>query len=147
MIGSPINLFLILVVHSIVVAFTIQPNQTRLGTEPAEDEKEFVIPRPIQGLMTNHGYMVDDPKTPNRSSIWFSGGSIEVQDEIADAEIWRQIFDESLAPRRDSAATANLLAAQLLLGAHTTTSSAVAAANPGLLRRVLRRRQTAGDAP
>lgn len=118
--------------YDIVVAFTIQANQTRRGTKPTGDSNEFVIPRPIRGLMTNHGYMVDDPDNPNRSSIWFSGGSIEVQDEIADAEIWKQIFDESLAPRRDTAATANMLAAQLLLGAHTSTSSTsiVASANP-----------------
>ena len=51
------------------------------------------------------------------------GGSIEVQDEIADGEIWKQIFDEHLAPRRDPKAMANLLAANLLLGAHTTTTS------------------------
>ena len=117
---------------SIVVAFTIQASQTRRGTEPSGDEKEFVIPRPIRGLMTNHGYMVDDPSKPNRSSIWFSGGSIEVQDEVADGDVWKQIFDESLVPRRDAAATANMLAAQLLLGAHTATScpSTVAVANP-----------------
>lgn len=109
--------------YDIVVAFTIQANQTRNGTEPLGDDQEFVIPRPIRGLMTNHGYMVDDPKMPNRSSIWFSGGSIEVQDEVADAEIWKQIFDETLVPRRDNKATANMLAAKLLLGAQTTTSS------------------------
>ena len=73
--------------------------------------------------MTNHGYMVADPTTPDRSSIWFSGGSIEVQDEVADADVWKQIFDESMAPRRDMRAMANLLAAKLLLGAYTTTST------------------------
>lgn len=125
-------LALTLETRSIIVAFTIQANQTRLGTEPSGEEKDFVIPRPVRGLITNHGYMVDDPNTTNRSSIWFSGGSIEVQDEIADSELWRQIFDESMVPRRDSMSTANVLAARLLLGAHTTTSSPVSsvAANP-----------------
>ena len=73
--------------------------------------------------MTNHGYMVSDPQDSNRSSIWFSGGSIEVQDEVADGEVWKQIFDESMAPRRDMRAIANVLAAKLLLGASTVTSS------------------------
>lgn len=109
--------------YDIVVAFTIQANQTRRGTEPSSDTKDFVIPRPIRGLMTNHGYMVEDPDTASRSSIWFSGGSIEVQDEVEDGEIWKQIFDESLVPRRDNKAIANVLAAKLLLGAHTTTST------------------------
>lgn len=72
--------------------------------------------------MTNHGYMVADPCVPQRSSIWFSGGSIEVQDEVNDVEIWNQLFDESLAPRRDMRAMANLLAAKVLLGAYTTTT-------------------------
>ena len=107
-----------------MVAFTIQANQTRQGTIPSGDPNEFVIPRPIRGLITNHGYMVTDPDKADRSSIWFSGGSIEVQDEIADAELWKQIFDESLAPRRDTKEVANLLAAKLLLGAHTTTTVA-----------------------
>lgn len=73
--------------------------------------------------MTNHGYMVKDPDTASRSTIWFSGGSIEVQDEVEDGEIWKQIFDESLVPRRDPKAVANVLAAKLLLGAHTTTTT------------------------
>ena len=107
-----------------MVAFTIEANQTRYGNHPeSSSQDEFVVPRPIRGLMTNHGYMVSDPRDSNRSSIWFSGGSIEVQDEVADGELWKQIFDESMAPRRDMRAMANVLAAKLLLGASTATSS------------------------
>jgi hypothetical protein len=124
--------------RSIVVAFTIEANQTRSGKTPgptnSEGEPEatetqdhskaqdFVIPRPIRGLMTNYGYMVADPTCPTRSSIWFSGGSMEVQDEVNDAVIWKQIFDESILPRRDPKSMASLLAAKLLLGAYTTTT-------------------------
>jgi len=97
-----------------VLAFTIEAGQTLQGTAPTSD-KDFVVPRPIRGLMTNHGYMVADPVTPDRSTIWFSGGSIEVQDEVADAAVWKQIFDESVIPRRDMKAAANLLAAKILL--------------------------------
>lgn len=120
-----------------MVAFTIEANQTRRGTPPppadpslpsSSSSDEFVIPRPIRGLMTNYGYMIADPNEPNRSSVWFSGGSIEVQDEVHDAEIWNNIFDESLAPRRDMRGMANMLAAKLLLGAYTKTSRPTAAA-------------------
>jgi hypothetical protein len=100
--------------RSIVVAFTIEANQTREGMKPTSSD-EFIVPRPIRGLMTNHGYMVADPLVPHRSSIWFSGGTIEVQDEVADVDVWKDLFDESVAPRRDMRATANLLAAKLLL--------------------------------
>ena len=108
--------------RSIVVAFTIEAGQTREGKPPTSDD-EFVVPRPIRGLMSNHGYMVADPSDPHRSSIWFSGGSIEVQDEVNDMEIWKQIFDDSLVPRRDMRAMANVLAAKVLLGAYTTTTT------------------------
>lgn len=116
--------------YDIVVAFTIEANQTRQGTtrtaessDTSSSTGEFVVPRPIRGLMTNHGYLVADPSDPNRSSVWFSGGSIEAQDEVADGEIWKQIFDESLAPRRDMRAMANVLAAKLLLGAYSSSTS------------------------
>lgn len=103
-------------------------NGEPLATETRDhsNTEDFVIPRPIRGLMTNYGYMVADPSCPTRSSIWFSGGSIEVQDEVNDAEIWKQIFDESIQPRRDPKSMASLLAAKLLLGAYTTTTIAAA---------------------
>lgn len=120
-------LLFICIIISIVVAFTTQANQTRNGTEPTGDEGEFVIrPRPIRGLMTNHGYMVDDPDHPNRVSIWFSGGSIEVQNEVADTEVWKDIFDESLVPRKDTKTAAHAMATKLLLGAHATTTRTTA---------------------
>jgi hypothetical protein len=109
------------------VAFTIEAHQTRSGkTLVHNNGEDFVIPRPIRGLMTNYGYMVADPSCPTRSSIWFSGGSMEVQDEVNDAEIWKQIFDESILPRRDPKSMASLLAAKLLLGAYTTTTTTAA---------------------
>ena len=119
------------------MAFTIEANQTRKGETPGFTNSEtsstenkvytnnhdFVIPRPVCGLMTNYGYMVADPSCSTRSTIWFSGGSMEVQDEVNDAEIWKQIFDESMVPRRDPKSMANVFAAKLLLGAYTTTTT------------------------
>lgn len=109
---------------SIVVSFTIEADQTRRG-KPASSssqgeggQTEYVVRRPIRGLLTNHGYCVPDPNVPNRLSVWFSGGSLEVQDEIHDLEEWKQLFDENEAPRRDLGELARVLAAKCLLGAH-----------------------------
>jgi hypothetical protein len=108
--------------RSIVVAFTIEPNQTRTGRQvPPEQydtqEDDFLIRRPIRGIMTNYGYILPDPQVRNRSSIWFTGGTLEVNDEENELEEWKRIFDESAAPRRDMRAYARLLAAKVLLGA------------------------------
>lgn len=107
--------------RSIVVAFTIEPNQTRTGRQvpPEQNDKEdgFLIRRSIRGIMTNYGYILPDPQVPNRSSIWFTGGTLEVNDEENDLEEWKRIFDDSAAPRRDMRAYARLLAAKVLLGA------------------------------
>jgi hypothetical protein len=113
-----------ILLRSIVVAFTIEPNQTRIGRQllPQEEAKqdEFVIDRPIRGIMTNYGYVLPDPQVPNRLSIWFTGGTLEVNDEENDLEEWKRIFDESAAPRRDMKAFARLLAAKVLLGAEAS---------------------------
>lgn len=76
------------------------------------------MPRPIRGILTTHGYSIPDPNQPNRISVWFSGGSLEVQDEESDVEEWKKIFDTSSAPNRDIREYANNLAARLLLGAN-----------------------------
>jgi hypothetical protein len=112
---------------SIVVSFTIEADQTRRGKPASSQEEgktgpppspEYIVRRPIRGLLTNHGYCVPDPNVPNRLSVWFSGGSLEVQDEIHDLEEWKHLFDENEAPRRDLGELARVLAAKCLLGAH-----------------------------
>jgi hypothetical protein len=102
---------------SIVVAFTIEPGQDRKGNQKDHQDGEYVVPSPIRGIMTNHGYAVPDPQVPNRLSIWFSGGSLEVRDEPSDLDEWMKIFDSTNAPGRDLREYANTLAARLLLGA------------------------------
>jgi len=102
-----------------LVAFTIQPNQTRRGTDKDDAAAdEYVIPRPIEGILTNQGYAVPDPSNNNRLSIWFSGGSLEVLNEEEDLEEWKKIFDSSDAPNRNFTEYAKVLAARILLGAH-----------------------------
>jgi hypothetical protein len=102
-----------------VVAFTIEPNQTRSGqlVDVNSPSTEFVLRRPIRGIMTNFGYSVPDPNSPNRLSIWFTGGQLEVNDEESDMEEWQQIFAHGGTPRRDMKEFARVLAAKVLLGA------------------------------
>jgi hypothetical protein len=101
---------------SIVVAMTIQPGQDRRGMK-RQEEGDYVVPKPIKAILTNQGYAVPDPNVPNRLSIWFSGGALEVQDEPADLEEWMKVFDSACAPERNVREYANSLAARLLLGA------------------------------
>lgn len=82
-----------------------------------DDGGDYVVPKPIKGILTNQGYFIPDPNVPNRLSIWFSGGSLEVQDEPADLEEWTKVFDFATAPERNLREYANILAARLLLGA------------------------------
>lgn len=102
-----------------VVSFTIEGNQTRRGTTSQDGSNhEYVVRRPIKGVLTNHGYMIPDPDVPNRLSIWFSGGTLQVQDAKQDLELWKQVFDVSAAPQRDVMEMARVLGARILLGAH-----------------------------
>jgi hypothetical protein len=110
-------------IHSVVVALTIDSGQTRRGelvdveSTTGRAEGEFVVRRPIRALLTNRGYCMPDPNVRNRLTIWFTGGSLEVQDEESDLHEWRQLFDESEAPNRNMTEYARVLAARILLGA------------------------------
>jgi hypothetical protein len=101
-----------------VVAITIEAGQDRKGNKVDPDEDDnYVVPRQIHGILTTNGYFIPDPKNRSRMSIWFSGGTLEVQDEIEDLEEWKCIFDMNAAPDRTSKERANVLAARVLLGA------------------------------
>jgi hypothetical protein len=106
------------------VALTIEAGQDRKGNMMSDsstvdgcDEQPYSVPRPIRGILTTQGYSIPDPNVPNRLSIWFSGGTLEVQDEGKDANEWKYIFDVDSAPDRDLREYANILAAKVLLGA------------------------------
>jgi hypothetical protein len=49
--------------------------------------------------------------------VWFSGGSLEVQDEEANLSEWKELFDENAFPHRNLGEYARVLAARMLLGA------------------------------
>ena len=123
-----------LLTYNIVVAFVIEPNQDRHGnqigdagdTDGANTDKNKrhhprhrhrPITRPIRGIMTNLGFMLPDPKTPNRMSVWFTEGQLEVNDEEEDLKEWQRIFDNHGAPKRALRERAHMLAAKLFLGA------------------------------
>jgi len=92
----------------VVVSFTIEPNHnsvSRDDTSSSTIQKEdinatgntcpgVIVSRPINGLLINRGYMSSDPDVPTRSSIWFSGGSLQVE-HPEDLEEWRRIFGYS----------------------------------------------------
>ncbi|KAG7353823.1 hypothetical protein IV203_003178 [Nitzschia inconspicua] len=106
--------------YDIVVAITVEPGQDRKGhlqDDSSGGGNEYIVPRQIRGILTTQGYSIPDPIKPERLSIWFSGGTLEVQDED-DLEEWKQIFDVTSAPDRVPKEYASILAAKVLLGAH-----------------------------
>jgi hypothetical protein len=112
------------ILYSIVVAITLEPGQDRRGNPKGESNNradDYTLPRPIRGILTTQGYSIPDPNKLERLSIWFSGGTLEVQDED-DLDEWKQIFDLSSAPDRFPKEYANILAAKVLLGAHLPES-------------------------
>lgn len=114
----------------------MEANQTRRGTPiKGHEDDEYAVRRPLRSLLTNHGHIVPDPDVPNRVSIWFSGGSLEVQNEAEDLADWKQLFDKNEAPRRAIGELARVLAAKFLLGANTTSEMS----DDGTLRYSLRR--------
>ena len=78
---------------SIVTPFTIEPKNTNADTmDPTSPNSK--IKKPIEGLMSTYGYAVSNPDEPNRVSICFTGGSIEVIniDHLAE---WKSVFDDA----------------------------------------------------
>lgn len=80
---------------------------------------------PLRGLMTTFGYILPDPSTPNRFSVWFTGGLIEEVNgnnnnantggTSSPSERWKRIFCNP--EQRTLGSLARLIAARLLLGA------------------------------
>jgi hypothetical protein len=77
---------------------------------------EFVL---LPYLFTLHfsmelGYILPNPEKPNRVSIWFTGGSIEVND---DPRRWHKVFDNATLPKRKCKEQFRVLGAKLAMGA------------------------------
>lgn len=97
--------------YHVVTAFTIESSLAAFPDAPNKD-----VYRPIKGIMTTYGYSLPDPNTPNRHSIWFTGGRIEPNDDPQDIKSWKHLFDLH-PPKRTFGEKAKLLAVQLLMGA------------------------------
>ena len=103
----------ILRTYQIVTAFTIEPSMASFPKAPNKD-----VNRPIRGIMTTFGYSLPDPDTPNRHSIWFTGGRIEPNNDANDIRAWKDFF-ELHPPKHTFGERAKLLAVKLLMGATT----------------------------
>jgi len=97
--------------YHVVTAFTIEPCLASFPDAPNKD-----VIRPIKGIMTTYGYSLPDPNTPNRHSIWFTGGRIEPNNESADIISWKKLFTLH-PPKHSFGEKAKLLAVKLLMGA------------------------------
>jgi len=97
--------------YHVVTAFTIEPSMAAFPNAPNKD-----VLRPIRGIMTTYGYSLPDPDTPNRHSIWFTGGRIEPNNDIPDVLSWKNFFTLH-PPNHSFGEKAKLLAVKLLMGA------------------------------
>jgi hypothetical protein len=71
---------------SLVTPITIEPWKPEFG----DDSPNKGVDKPIRGVLTSYGFIHPYP-TQNRFSVWFTGGSLEVDD--TKNEKWFQIFD------------------------------------------------------
>jgi len=97
--------------YNVVTAFTIEPPSAAYPKSPNMD-----VTRPIRGIMTTYGYMIADPATPNRHSVWITGGRINPNDSRQDQAAWKRLFALH-PPKYGVGAQARLLAVKLLMGA------------------------------
>lgn len=108
--------------YSIVVAFTIEPYSPSFGA----DSPNRIVTCPIRGIMTTYGYVLPDPTTQDRLTVWFSGGKIECGEDVESNQfqIWKEIFgcpsrNKKRKPRRRRTFRegAMVFAAQMMMGA------------------------------
>jgi len=88
--------------YNIVVTFTINTKDSKL------DE-------PLSGIITNYGYTLPDPSTPDRFTVFFSGGVLE-PNEGTDLDKWKELFGGD-STSRYMQQKARELANKVLLGA------------------------------
>lgn len=98
--------------YNIITAFTIEAHDSELGPSCCNQNVRF----PIKGIMTSYGYCLPDPTNPTRLSVWFTGGSMEINDDY-DLEQWRSILGEEHLTKRKISGRARVLAAKVMMGA------------------------------
>jgi hypothetical protein len=104
--------------YNIIAAFTIEPHLAEFPDAPNTD-----VTRPIRGIMTTYGYTLPDPDTPNRHSVWITGGRIEPNNDPTDVAAWKRQFTLH-PPRPPWGQQAKLLAVKWLMGAQVDTEMA-----------------------
>ena len=100
------------VIRSIVTAFTIEPHSPSFP----HDAPNRDVTRPIRGIMTTYGYIIPDPLTPNRYTVWITGGRLEPDATPANVTAWKDLF-AAHPPQHTLTEHAKLLAVQWLMGA------------------------------
>ncbi len=103
---------MLLLVTSIITAFKVESSSPIFGPNSPNSN----VHHPLSGTITTYGYVLPDPETPNRLSVWFSGGKIEPNVEGRELEQWKSAFCDG-RNRRLLHEKARVLAAKLLLGA------------------------------
>lgn len=92
MILKPTIVSITCVIYSTVTAFAIEPANPAFGP----DSPNRMVDKRIEGLMTTQGYAISNPNHPNRLSVWFIGGSIEVNE---DTHRWKKVFASETLPK------------------------------------------------
>mmetsp|Transcript_27622 Transcript_27622/g.42287 ORF Transcript_27622/g.42287 Transcript_27622/m.42287 type:complete len:732 (+) Transcript_27622:302-2497(+) len=98
--------------YNLITAFKVESSSPLFGPNSPNQN----VNHPLRGTITTHGYMIPDPHTPNRHSIWFSSGKIEPNVEDKNLDLWKRAFSGGTL-RRHLSEKARVLAAKLLLGA------------------------------
>jgi hypothetical protein len=99
--------------YNVVTAITIEAWQPEFG----ENSPNKSVDQPIRGVMTTYGFILPYPSQNHRFSVWFTGGSLQV-DDVKNSK-WFHIFDKDNAPRRTVIESSKVLTAKLLMGATT----------------------------
>jgi len=105
----------ILRTYKIITAFAVEPWNSSLG----EKSPNRSLQHPLEGLMTTSSYVLANPEKPDRLSIWFTGGSIEMNnngcDSDRDMELWCNLFRD--APQRGFREKFRMFGARVAMGA------------------------------
>jgi len=80
--------------YHIVTAFLIEPYSPSFGP----NSPNSIVQSPIRGIMTVYGYALPDPNTPDRLSVWFSGGKMECGEcrKSHKFQVWKRIFGDAV---------------------------------------------------
>jgi len=78
--------------YDVVTAFTIEVPSEHEPEKFGPTSPNRLVDRPVEGLLTTRGFALPDPDIPNRLTIWFTEGSIEVE---SDERRWKKIFTSS----------------------------------------------------